>query len=91
MSCTIKFPSPLLKYTKSETEFELEATTMKEAFNKMWEQFPELKDRFRNQDGSTNNMVNVYLNDNDIRSLKGLATEVKAGDEIFIIPIVAGG
>ena len=53
--------------------------------------FPTIKSRICNEDGEIRNFVNIYVNDEDVRFLNGISSEIKDGDEISIVPAVAGG
>ncbi len=91
MSVTVKIPTQLRAVTGGEAEAEVEgATTVGEALDGLYERFDGLRDRIA-EDGDLRRFVNVYVGGEDIRFLEGLDTAVEDGDEITILPAVAGG
>ena len=90
MAVTVKIPTQLRAATGGETEAEVDGTTVGEALDALYDQFAELRDRIA-EDGGLRRFVNVYVGGEDIRFLDGLDTEVTDGDEITILPAVAGG
>jgi sulfur-carrier protein len=90
MPVTVKIPTQLRSATGGAAEAEVEGTTVGEVLDALYEQFGELRDRIA-EDGGLRRFVNVYLSGEDIRFLDGLDTEVGSGDEVTILPAVAGG
>ena len=90
MPITVKIPTQLRSVTDGEGEAEAEGSTVGEVLDSLFEQFAELRDRIC-EDGDLRRFVNVYLGGEDIRFLSGLETEVSDGDEVTILPAVAGG
>ncbi|MFN3870816.1 MAG: ubiquitin-like small modifier protein 1 [Aquificaceae bacterium] len=88
---TIRVPTPLRRITNGQGEVQVEASTIKEAIEKLEEIYPGFKERLLDEKGEMRKFVNLYLNDEDIRFLKGLDTELKDGDVISIVPAIAGG
>ncbi len=88
---TIRVPTPLRRITNGQGEVQVEANTIKEAIEKLEEIYPGFKERLLDEQGEVRRFVNLYLNDEDIRFLKGLDTELKDGDVISIVPAIAGG
>ena len=70
---------------------EVKAATVAEAMTALLAQHPDLRRHLYNDDGKLRAFVNLYLNDEDIRYLQKEATEVKDGDNISIVPSIAGG
>ncbi len=91
MAVTIVIPTPLRQFAGGQTEIEVEAATAGEALEKLTAQFADLKKHLYSDSGSLRNFVNVYVGDEDIRDLDNLETAVKSGDEILIVPSIAGG
>jgi molybdopterin converting factor small subunit len=84
-------PTPLRKFTGDKSIFEVQAGTVHEAITSLGQSFPELKQYLFEPDGSIRKFVRVFLGDSDIHQLDGEQTVVKAGDEVSIIPAIAGG
>jgi molybdopterin synthase sulfur carrier subunit len=70
---------------------QVQASTIREAIEKLEEVYPGFKERILDEQGEVRKFVNLYLNDEDIRFLKGLDTELKDGDVLSIVPAIAGG
>jgi molybdopterin synthase sulfur carrier subunit len=90
MSVRIHIPTPMRQHTESKAVVEAAGTTVKAALDDLGRQFPGITQRLFDN-GQVRRFVNVYLNDEDIRYLANLDTAVKDGDELSIIPAVAGG
>ncbi|MFZ1008907.1 MAG: ubiquitin-like small modifier protein 1 [Candidatus Sulfotelmatobacter sp.] len=87
----IHIPTPLRQYTGKQSTVEVKAATVAEAMTALLAQHPDLRRHLYNDDGKLRAFVNLYLNDEDIRYLQKEATEVKDGDNISIVPSIAGG
>ena len=91
MSVTVKIPTQLRAVTGGEAETQVEdAVTVGEVLDGLYERFDGLRDRIA-EDGGLRRFVNVYVGGEDIRFLDGLDTAVDDGDEVTILPAVAGG
>jgi sulfur-carrier protein len=90
MAVTVKIPSQLRGVTGGEAEFEVEGATVGEALDAVYDQHDGLRDRIT-QDGDLRRFVNVYVSGEDIRFQEGLQTPISEGDEVTILPAVAGG
>ena len=91
MSITVKIPTQLRAVTGGESETTVEdAGTVGEVLDGLYERFDGLRDRIA-EDGDLRRFVNVYVGGEDIRFLDGLDTSVDDGDEVTILPAVAGG
>ena len=89
---TVVVPTPLRQYTAGNDIVEVEASTVAEALAALTERYAALTNHLYAEDGQLRAFVNVYLNDEDVRYLEGgETTDVKTGDEIRIIPSIAGG
>ena len=91
MTVVVRIPTPLRRLTNGQGEVEVEAKNIREAIDKLEEQFPGFKERLIDENGELRRFVNLYLNDEDIRFLNGLDTELKDGDVLSIVPAIAGG
>jgi len=91
MSVTVRIPTPLRKLTGGSDEVSIEGATIGAMIDNLEAAHPGLKDRLCDDAGEIRRFVNVYLNDEDVRFLKGRETELKDGDEVSIVPAIAGG
>ncbi len=91
MAVTIVIPTPLRQFAGGSSEIEVEAATAGEALEKLTTKYAELRKHLYNDQNNLRNFVNVYVGDEDIRDLDGLQTELKSGNEILIVPSIAGG
>lgn len=91
MAITVRIPTPLQNLTKGQAEVTAAGSTVLELIANLEQQFPGVKDRLCDNQGKLRRFVNVYVNEEDIRFLKQEATPVKEGDEVSIIPAIAGG
>lgn len=91
MAVTVRIPTPLQGLTKNQGEVEAKGSTIKELVDDLERQFPGIKERICDDAGAIRRFVNIYLNDEDIRFLDGDSTKVKTGDDVSIIPAIAGG
>jgi adenylyltransferase/sulfurtransferase len=87
----VKIPTPLRQYTGGNPEVEVGGETAGEAIGNLTQEYPELRQHLYTGDGKLRSFVNVYKGDEDIRYLDGAGTEVSEGDELSIIPSIAGG
>jgi sulfur-carrier protein len=91
MSVTVKIPTQLRSITGGESETTVEdATTVREVLDGLYDRYDGLRERI-SEDGDLRRFVNVYVGDDDIRFLDQLDTAVQDGDEVTILPAVAGG
>ena len=90
MAVTVKIPAQLRVATDGEEELEVEGDTVGEALDAVFESHSELRERIT-EDGTLRRFVNVYVSGEDIRFQDGLDTELADGDEVTILPAVAGG
>ena len=90
MSVSVKIPTQLRAATDGEASARVDGATVGEVLDALYERFGELRSRSA-EDGGLRRFVNVYVDGEDIRFLDGLETPVKDGDEVTILPAVAGG
>lgn len=91
MAAKVVIPAQLRQYTGEQSSVEAEGSTVNEVLSNLDSQFPGIRDRICEPDGRLRRFVNVFVNGEDIRALDGVDTPVKQGDEVGIIPAVAGG
>jgi len=91
MAVKVRIPTPLRKLTNGQEEVSAEGKSIGELIDALEKASPGMKERLCDETGKVRRFINLYLNDEDIRFLKGLDTELKDGDEVSIIPAIAGG
>jgi molybdopterin synthase sulfur carrier subunit len=91
MSVVIRIPAPLRRVTGGQEKVEIEGETLGDALAVMEERFPGIKERLLDESGELRHFVNIYVNGEDVNFLEGLNTVISAGDEVSIVPAVAGG
>jgi len=87
----IHIPTPLRQYAGRQSAVEVTAGTVGEALNGLVSQHPDLRRHLYTDEGKLRAFVNVYLNDEDVRYLQKEDTPVQEGDNISIVPSIAGG
>ncbi|MCE5311571.1 MAG: MoaD/ThiS family protein [Nitrospiraceae bacterium] len=90
MAVKVRIPTPLQKLTQGREEVEAKAGSVVDVISDLDAQFPGLGERI-SENGKVRRFVNIYLNEEDIRFLQAEQTAVKDGDEVSIIPAIAGG
>lgn len=88
---TVRIPTPLRKLTNGQEEVKVAGATVAAVIADLDGRFPGLKERICDDKGQLRRFVNVFKNDEDIRFLKNLETEVVEADELSIVPAIAGG
>jgi molybdopterin synthase sulfur carrier subunit len=91
MGVLVRVPTPLRRLTNNQDKVEVEASTIAEFIDGMEEAYPGIKERLMDESGQLRYFVNIYLNGEDVRFLQGVDTATQSGDEISIVPAVAGG
>ena len=91
MSVKVRIPSPLQSLTGHQAEVEATGTNVAEVLDSLEARYPGLKGRICDEEGKLRRFVNLYLNDEDIRFLQGEQTPLREGDQVSIIPAIAGG
>lgn len=91
MSVTVRIPGPLRKITEGADKVQMEGEDLGQLIGALEAQYPGMQERLLDDNGELRYFVNLYLNNEDIRFLDGLKTAIKSGDEISIVPAVAGG
>jgi molybdopterin synthase sulfur carrier subunit len=90
MAVRVHIPTPMRQHTAGQATVEVQGATIRACLEEVGRRYPELLPRLM-ENGQVRRFVNVYLNDEDIRYLDNLDTPVQDGDEVSIIPAVAGG
>jgi sulfur-carrier protein len=87
----VRIPTPLRPLTKNQGEVETTGANIAEIIDNLNSSYSGLKDRLCDEKGELRRFVNIYVNEEDIRFLKGRDTVLKDGDEVSIVPAIAGG
>ncbi len=91
MAILVRIPTPLQRLTKNRSEVQVEGETVTEVIDHLEQSFPGVRKSLCDDQGGIRKFVNLYLNDEDIRFMDGEKTGVNDGDELAIIPAIAGG
>ena len=91
MSTRVRVPTPLRRFTGGSEEVGASGATIGAVVEDLERQFPGIKEKLCDDEGRVRRFVNIYLNGDDIRFLQNLETGVKDGDELSIVPAIAGG
>jgi molybdopterin synthase sulfur carrier subunit len=91
MSITVQIPTALRRLTDGMPRFTCAATNLGELFSVLDQQFPDLKPHLRDEAGEVRRFLNIYVNEEDIRFLGGNTYAFQDGDEILLVPSIAGG
>ena len=91
MSVMVRIPGPLRRMTGGADKVQVDAGDLAALIAALEEQYPGMRERLLDDNGEIRYFVNLYLNNEDVRFLGGLAAIVKPGDEVSIVPAVAGG
>ncbi len=91
MAVKVRIPTPLRKLTAGKGEVSIEGSTVQEVIENLEKEYPGIRERLCDEGGELRRFVNFYLNEEDIRFMKGKETPMKEGDEISIVPAIAGG
>lgn len=87
----VRIPTPLRPLTRGQGEVEAKGESVAEVIANLDSVHPGLKQRLYDERGELRRFVNIYVNEQDIRFLKGKETTLKEGDEVSIVPAIAGG
>jgi len=91
MAVKVRIPTPLRKLTNELDIVSIDGGTLGAAIDGLESSYPGLKERICDEQGEIRRFVNIYINGEDVRFLDGLRTSLKTGDEVSIVPAVAGG
>ncbi len=87
----VRIPTPLRKLTEGQGEVNGEGTDVATLIDALEQSYPGLKERLFDEEGTLRRFVNIYINEEDIRFQQGILTPLKTGDEVSIVPAIAGG
>jgi sulfur-carrier protein len=88
---TVRIPTPLRKLTQGSEEVQAAGKNIGELIADLEKNYPGIKERICDEAGAVRRFVNIFVKDEDIRFLQNLDTPVKDGDEVSIVPAIAGG
>lgn len=91
MAVTVRIPNVLRTISLGKDVIQLDGSSLQDAIGELEANYPGFRDRLCDETGELRRFVNIYVNGEDVRFLSGLATPLKAGDEVSIVPAVAGG
>lgn len=91
MPSLVRIPTPLRNLTRNEAEIMVDAATVGAALEALETRHAGIKARICDESGNVRRFVNVYVNDEDIRFMQNLQTPLKSGDQVSIVPAIAGG
>ena len=91
MPVLVRIPTPLRRHTGGTGEVYVTAKDVGELVSDLERQYPGLRERLCDETGDFRKFINVYVNQEDVRFLQGMESAVKDGDEVSIVPAIAGG
>ena len=91
MQSELKIPSPLRRFTAGKSILKAKSEILSGVLNELFKAYPDIKDHLMDDKGELRNFVNIFINGEDTRYGDGLNTKIKNGDDIRIIPSIAGG
>ena len=91
MAVMVRIPAPLRRITGNQDKVDVEGETLGDILVELETRFPGIQERVVDESGALRHFVNVYVNGEDVQFLQGLETAIKTGDEVSIVPAVAGG
>lgn len=91
MPVTVRIPTPLRAVAKGNADVQAKGDTIEDVIGDLERQFPGLRERLVDESGELRRFINIYVNQEDIRFLQAKKTALKDGDEVSIVPAIAGG
>ena len=91
MSVLVRIPTPLRPMANGQKEVRLKGDSVREILENLVRDYPGVRERLMDEKGEVRRFINIYVNEEDIRFLGGTETPIKDGDELSIIPAIAGG
>lgn len=88
---TIRIPTPLRSATDGQSTVDVDGRTVDEALRALVDRYPDLTDNLYNEEDELRQFVNIYVDDEDVRFGEGVDTSLEPGDEVSIVPSIAGG
>ncbi|HSM71774.1 MAG TPA: MoaD/ThiS family protein, partial [Anaerolineales bacterium] len=87
----LRIPTPLRSYTNGQSEVDVNGSTVSEALADLTNQFPTIEPHIFHEDGKLRPFVNLFVGEDNIKDLEGVATKINDGEKIMLIPSIAGG
>ncbi len=91
MEVNVRIPTPLRPLVGGQDAVRVSGANLQDCTNALESQFPGMRERLCDDVGELRRFVNIYINGEDVRFLTGLETQLNTGDEVSIVPAVAGG
>ncbi|MDA8233680.1 MAG: MoaD/ThiS family protein [Clostridia bacterium] len=91
MSIQVRIPTPLRKLTGNQAVVSASGGNIKTLLESLESSYPGIKERLSDEEGNLRRFINIYVNEEDIRFQQGIQTQVKPGDDVSIVPAIAGG
>ena len=91
MAVLVRIPTPLRSLAKGQAEVQVDADNVGDLIESLEKQYPGMKERLVDESGEVRRFINFYINEEDVRFLQGSKTTLKAGDQVAIVPAIAGG
>ncbi len=91
MPVIVRIPTPLRKFTAGQEQVDIEASTIRGLLDGLESAHPGIRERLCDADGKVRRFVNIFVNGEDIRFASSLDTALKSGDDVSIVPAIAGG
>jgi molybdopterin synthase sulfur carrier subunit len=91
MSVLVRIPTPLRRLTGGKAEVQVEGASVREVFANIEAAHKGVREKIFDESGTIRRFINVFVNGEDVRHLQGPETKVKAGDELSVVPAIAGG
>jgi molybdopterin synthase sulfur carrier subunit len=91
MALIVRIPTPLRTVTKGNAEVQAKGVTVSDVVEDLERQYPGIRERLIDETGELRRFINIYVNEEDIRFLDGKKTALKDGDQVSIVPAIAGG
>jgi len=91
MKVKVRIPTPLRKFTHGESEVQVTGSNIAELIDDLEKNFNGIKEKLCDEKGNPRKFLNIYLNDEDIRFMESLSTELRDGDTVALVPAIAGG
>ncbi len=91
MSAVLYVPTPLRKLTQGQARVQVQGSTLAQVFEQAESRYPGFQERVLEPDGEIKRFINVFINGVDVRKLQGKQTPVHEGDEVSVVPAMAGG
>ncbi len=91
MGVMVRIPTPLRKFTGGKAEVEVDGSSVREVFNNIDSVHKGIREKVFDEAGTIRRFINVFVNGEDVRHLQGPDTSVEPGDELSIVPAIAGG